>query len=92
MKKWCLALLLGVPSFVWAQEPSLQTSENAWGETAEVSTENVSRGLASVTMSFVPQSQIPDEGLLVVQTHFYLPDRKHTSDRKAFSLNQQVED
>lgn len=78
-------LLQGLGFVAFAQEGSIAVpvSEPQTGQL---------RRLASVNTQFIPQSLIPDEGLLTVQTQFYLPDRRHTVDRKVFSLNQQSED
>ncbi len=83
----------------WSQEASNPQNSTAPQESLkqENSFEHAPTGqlrsIAQATNSiFIPQSLIPDEGLLVVQPQLFMPDRKHTSDRKVFTLNQGSED
>ena len=84
----------------WSQEPAVVSEQPVQAQDTlknEPSFENAPTGqlrhIAQATNTvFVPQSLIPDEGLLVVQPSLYMPDRKKTSERKVFSVNQSTED
>lgn len=94
--KALLIVITCVSLNAWSQEAA-QPSQNQDSLQNESSFEQAPTGqLRSIAQAtntiFVPQSLIPDEGLLVVQPSLYLPDRKRTSERKVFTLNQGSED
>ncbi len=98
----CVVLALSVFSFkALAQMPAqnipqidskVDSEGLSQSQNLELAPTGQLRNIAQATTNFVPRSLVAEEGLLVVQTNFYLPDRKRTSDRKVFTLNQSNEE
>ncbi|MFN8943124.1 MAG: hypothetical protein ACK5WZ_00705 [Pseudobdellovibrionaceae bacterium] len=98
----CVALVLAFFSFqTFAQMPAqtipqvdskVDSEGLSKSQSLELAPTGQLRNIAQTTTNFVPRSLVAEEGLLVVQTSFYLPDRKRTSDRKVFTLNQSNEE